>query len=500
VLLQVLEKFWDPVNSGPDEYLVNCCFHEDSKPSLSVNVAKKLFKCHACDEKGSIPKLLSKVSGYTEDIVRYELNWLATLKWKLPEFNPRPFQDKLMKHDELLKHLTEERHWSLETIAELSLGWDGTRITIPVYNIFGDIVNVRKYKPKAEPDEYKVINIKGYGKGRLYGLQFMRSRSSRVVVLEGEPDCICAHSLGISAISGTSGSKHFNADWGRLFRTDKVTVCYDGDEAGEIGAARVAQVLLQSKIEVKVLTLEAGQDFTDFITSGKTRGDFEQLEVLAPLATIQTAISNESPDDGEIHDLSLSESSQQEYYKKTVRLRVMISGKTLSPYIVPKRVEVACNLPDLAMCKGCDLNFHGGKQEINFHDRCEELLQLVETDVSNHNKIFKEMAGIPSRCKIVKITTLEAQNIEEAKVIPNLDFSSDDSQYVMRQIFFIGHGLVANVAYEIVGLTLPHPRTQQVTYLTKSAVPLEDTISAFKVDDEMIQRLRVFSNEDTGEA
>ncbi len=31
-----------------------CCFHDDSNPSLSINEANGLFKCHACDKKGSI--------------------------------------------------------------------------------------------------------------------------------------------------------------------------------------------------------------------------------------------------------------------------------------------------------------------------------------------------------------------------------------------------------------------------------------------------------------
>ena len=29
-----------------------CCFHEDKKPSLSVNVEHGGFKCHACGAKG----------------------------------------------------------------------------------------------------------------------------------------------------------------------------------------------------------------------------------------------------------------------------------------------------------------------------------------------------------------------------------------------------------------------------------------------------------------
>jgi hypothetical protein len=96
---------------------------------------------------------------------------------------------------------------------------------------------------------------------------------------------------------------------------------------------------------------------------------------------------------------------------------------------------------------------------------------------------------------------LKAQNIEESKVIPDLDFSTDDSLYVLRQIYYMGHGLEANSVYELVGKAIPHPKTQQVTYLIEEATSLDDTVSAFKVTDEVINRLRIFSvDEDKEEA
>jgi len=498
MLLRLLEKLYDPINSGKDEYLVQCAFHDDDKPSLSVNTGKKLFNCHACGEKGSIPRLFAKTTGYSEDIVRYELNWLAaTLKWELPDFQPAVYHKRLLNHKELLQHLHENRHWSLETIEELQLGWDGTRITIPVFNIFGDIVNVRKYKPKAGPDEYKVINIKGYGKARLYNIRSLRN-AGEVLLLEGEPDVIAAHSLGLPAISGTAGAKRFGNDWPVLFRNREVLVCYDNDEAGGVGSQRAAQLLSRDTESTKRVDLpEAGQDFTDFIHSSKTpRESFQTLVSEAKVFVVEAGMetsTGESSAHREIFETSLSESSEQRYYRKLVRLRVMVSGKTLSPYIVPKNVKVSCSLPDLKMCAGCDLAFKGGKSNLSFTRDTIELLQLVESPLDSHQRIFKELCGIPTRCKICKFDIKEAQNVEEVKVIPNLDFSDDDSQYVIRQVYYMGHGLKANCAYEIVGLTIPHPKTQQVTYLSDDVTPLEDTISAFKVDDELIERLRLFS-------
>ena len=202
MLHRLLERIFPEVhNSGKDEYLVACPFHDDDEPSLSVNTAKKLFNCHACGEKGDVPKLLVRETGYHKELIRYELNWLAvTMQWKLPEFKPAPLVKRLINHERLLPFLLEERHWSLETIEKMQIGWDGDRITMPVFNIFGDVVNVRRYKPRAGPSEYKVLNLKGFGKARLFGVDSLRE-GNKILFLEGEPDCITARSCGFSSIS-----------------------------------------------------------------------------------------------------------------------------------------------------------------------------------------------------------------------------------------------------------------------------------------------------------
>jgi len=492
MLLHWIERYFDLTKSGEDEYLTQCCFHDDDKPSLSVNVAKRQFYCHACGEKGDVPKLLARKIDYHPELIRYELNWLASvLKWKLPAFRPDDHTTRLKQHDDLLKHLTTERFWSLETIEECKIGWDGSRVTIPVINIFGDIVNVRKYKPKAGPDDYKVINIKGFGKARLFGLQDLKGTPSRILLTEGEPDTLAARSVLGPAVSSTAGAKTFLPDWAPLFGDATVYVCYDGDKAGREGSDRAVAALHRGSATVKVVGMPEGQDFTDVLAQAASTSDVEDM-VEAATTPPKSVVDREENADQEIHDVSLSDSSERQYYRKRVRLRVMVSGKTLAPYIVPEKVEVTCTLPALKMCTGCGLHHNGGRDQLCFGPRSPELLQLVETPIDSHTRIFRDMCGIPPRCKLFTADVTEAQNVEEVKVIPNLDFTDDDSQYVIRQVYYMGHGLRPNSAYEVTGLTLPHPKTQQVTYLSNEAIPLEDTVSAFQVTEELIQQLRVF--------
>ena len=42
-----------PVGQG-DQVKIRCPFHDDERPSCSVNLAKKLFHCFGCDLKGNV--------------------------------------------------------------------------------------------------------------------------------------------------------------------------------------------------------------------------------------------------------------------------------------------------------------------------------------------------------------------------------------------------------------------------------------------------------------
>jgi len=497
LLLNTLEKYLELEQTGEGEYICACPFHDDNKPSCSVNTKKRIYFCHACSAKGSILKFLSKVTSYEEHIIKNQLNELADLKNGLPDFNTQACIKALNNNKTMLNYLVKERGWSLEIIADMKIGWDTrrSRVTIPIYNIFGDLLNVRCYKPKSGPDDYKVLNLRGFGSGRLYGVESFREGST-IYVCEGEPDRLAAISIGLSACSSTSGAGHFSSNWASYFKGRRVVLVYDGDEAGRSGAQKAARVISQASQSCKILKLKEGQDLTDYLHDGGTR---ESLEALVE-KTEKVVVSEEGAErDDAIYEVTLSESSEQEYFHKRVKMKVMISGKTLSPYLVPKKIKVTCSLPGLGMCKGCNLAFDNGEKELQFGSNTEETLQLVETSVDSHHRIYKDKCGISARCKLFDAEIIEAQNVEEAKVIPNLDFSTDESEYVMRQIFYVGHGLRPNASYQIEGLTLPHPKTQQVTYLVDKAEPLEDSVNSFIFTEELLKAMKVFCVQDTKE-
>src|SRR5205814_8891092 len=87
------------------------------------------------------------------------------------------------------------------------------------------------------------------------------------LVLEGK---------GFIAVTSTGGAGTFRKEWADEFKAiPNVYVCYDRDEAGERGAARVSQMMPHAKIVELPVEVGKGGDGTDFfVRLGKSPEGF----------------------------------------------------------------------------------------------------------------------------------------------------------------------------------------------------------------------------------
>lgn len=500
---QVLGRLFDlNTKTGDGEYLLVCPFHDDHKPSLSLNVKKLVFRCHACGESGGHEKLIAKQTGLPTGVVRYEMLFYEQVNG-FPQADVAGWHRNLMQSDAALKFLQDQRRWSLAVIERYKIGLHEGRIQIPIYSAFGDLVNVRSYRPRAT--EGKMLNSPGHGRARLFPIHVLHDREQRdedfLLVSEGEPDCLAALSHGLRCVTSTSGAASVPPGVHHLTEGCKVLILYDADDAGNRGADKLSAALHGASVGVanlRPLLGDKGKDLTDYLASGGSvevlTKHLSETPLYKKAAATATPVVNARLDVSEPPiETTLQESSKETFYHKLVKIQVMVSGKTLAPYLVPRKVEIKCPLPGLRMCDGCGLAATGGAGELLFDHGNPLTLELIETYSDRHSQVFRKILGIPSKCGLFGATVLEAQNIEEAKVIPTLEHTSGEAEYVMRQVYLIGHGLRPNTSYELVGLTLPHPKTQQVTYLVHQAVGLEDSISKFHVNEELVKQLQIFS-------
>lgn len=482
-----------------DEMRGHCPFHDDKAASFSANKKSGLWKCFgACQTGGNVyqfhTQLCKAETGESLTIDQAKKD----IAVRLGEYKTLPFDlikkhyELLLKNEKFLRFLTQERGISLEMINAAGLGCDDQRIFIPIVDEDGYLVNIRKYKPHAS--EYKVISYDaGYGQARLYPIDNIL-KHDEILLVEGEMDCLLANQLGFHAVTTTTGSGKLKQELIPWFKGKTVYICYDIDEAGKKGAGAVAQQLCPIVRKVCIVKLPitepSNADFTDYIVKyKKTKEDFEKLIKQAePIEYFKPT----APDimDPTVYDVVLNDAAKKDFYYKKIRMRAIVSGKDLAPYFAPKKLKLKCE-QGMKMCKGCPLALNGGEMEIDFSLEHNEILQLISCDETKQMALIRQKARLP-RCNKLEVEVKEVISIEEIRVIPEVDYSTQDADYVTRQIYYLGYGLKPNRSYLMLGITVPDPNTQYATQIISKAVPTQSSIDQFKMTPEVYEKLKIF--------
>lgn len=514
------------------ERSVRCPFHEDSNPSLSLNVQEGIYFCHGCGAGGDIFRLYERVRsttgaetleqlalrvGLNVDDYRTDLvNLHRRNEQLLRTYNPDGIETHAIDgavvaahHQQLLRTfpaltlLQERRGLSQATVERFQLGFDGQRYYIPVYDEDGRCVNIRRYKPNATRAQDKMLSWRqGFGEARLFPIKTIVDSlpDSTLYLFEGEMDTLLAQQHGLPAVTTTGGAGTWREGWNEYFRGRRVVVCYDNDDAGRLGAGRIAHQLRAVATEVKVVSIPLqsppGADFTDYIVGhGHTVEEFLALVTATPVYA-PTVADTTAPEPDDPVDVHFSQASEARFHNKYVTSRVIVSGKTMAPYIVPLDVECACTLPALRMCERCPVadsqSPHAGllRHTIQFHDN--EVLEFVDVNDAFVKRQIKSELSIPARCPLVDIKATVAQNIEAVQLIPEIERTTRDAPYVTRLAYYMGHGLTPNQSYVMTMLTVPHPKSQLATHIITKSVPSQSNIDAFQLTEDAVEQLKVF--------
>jgi DNA primase len=166
-----------------------------------------------------------------------------------------------------------------EIINRRFLGWNGARITIPVFNRNGVCAFFRLAKdPDDKGESPKMLSLRG-SQVDLYGWEVLRLNPKRIIICEGEFDRLVLEANGFPAATSTGGAATFRPEWADAFSNiPEVYVCFDRDPVGYEGMMGVCRLIPHAKlIELPEEVGESG-DVTDFfVRLGKTAQDFEEL-------------------------------------------------------------------------------------------------------------------------------------------------------------------------------------------------------------------------------
>lgn len=205
---------------------VLCPFHDDKRPSLSVNLERNLFQCFGCPAKGSVLDFVSQMektsipeaARIVADICGLPMNGdMAQSPRRPKKQDGRRNKPKDVRHKPLgftimldPKHpYLTERGLTPALIEEFGLGYSRSRIhmsgrvCIPIHSVEGNLVAYAGRWASADIPEGtpKYLLPRGFKKSEvLFNLHRVAS-ADHVVLVEGYWSVFRLHALGIPAVA-----------------------------------------------------------------------------------------------------------------------------------------------------------------------------------------------------------------------------------------------------------------------------------------------------------
>lgn len=496
---------FDFVNEN--EIKVRCPFHDDKTPSCSVNIKKNLFACHTagCKAKGDIISFLAKVLKTTRRVVwedlssRYDFEEVKTISSEVIEkWHAAIWSVKKMLNELHSRGVTDK------DIRYYRLGYDGSRITIPITNTNGLVVNVRRYLPGA-PGAEKMRNKKGHGKIRLFPVDQLKF--DKVIVCGGEIKAIVTASKmnkhGFGAVTSTGGEGNWDISFNQHFKSKKVYVCFDVDDEGIAASDKVCAMLKASANWIGNVELSLDKDkypkgdVNDYFgPEKKTAKDL--LKLLSQVEEWNLKTVFEVEEKSTVIDLHLTDASKAEYTGKRVKIKSTVSALDTAPYVIPKIIRAMCHR-DQDVCSLCPIFVktpdENGIVLLELHPESPAILEMVATNKKVQRDAIMSGLHLPN-CKTVEFSPTEYYNVEDARLSPQLEISSRSADDIMQPALCIGHGLETNENYEFIGRMYPHPKTQQSVLLISESTATKDALSQFSPLNGELKSLRVFQPKD----
>jgi DNA primase len=341
-ILEVVSQYVTMRKRGSN-YFGLCPFHNDKTPSFSVAPAKGIFHCFGCGTGGNVISfIMEKEKLPFAEAVEF-LARRANLE--IPRVETRDFsqRERLFKaaleghkfflhqfrKSDLPKQYLQTRKFELNLAEKMELGfapdlWDSFsktikghhqdyvatglirerekgggyydyfrhRLMFPIKDLAGRVCAFGgrilgaddEHNPKYLNSPETAIFSKG---SMLYGLGQNREairQSGFVYLVEGYIDLLRLISCGIANSAAGLGTA-FTPQQAKLLKryTEKVTLLYDGDQAGSNAAIKAGRILSSVGLLIEIIPLPEGQDPDTFLRDK----DPQQLQKLPHFSLLQ---------------------------------------------------------------------------------------------------------------------------------------------------------------------------------------------------------------------
>lgn len=479
--MEFFKKHFDSVDfeENRGEVKVLCPFHQDSKPSATVNTEKNLFHCWVCNVGYNEEQFLAKVKGISVPQAYRLMNDMSNASftdWQITH------KAELWADAEVL-NAVKALGFDNTFIDEMNLGlsYIGNVRTLAVPVFFDDtVMDVRRYNILKAPNIPKVTSDKGAKSGWVIPYDLLKKSEGEIYVFEGEKDMLCARSLGLNAVCLTGGAGAKPNDYVKnVFKDRDVIICYDNDKAGVEGSDVLGNELIDIAKSVKILDIsqlvkEEKEDFYDYIH--KYQGnlfEFLSVELKDFVKTTQEEIIS-----------TIKDSMEDSVIKTKITALVTVTSEFADSYSVPTVIQVE----KISSESDNDVLAVGEKRYWTLEDsNMNEVLSLIEVDAKTKNIQSKalELLQIPSREKGIKITFKNEQFIYRSVVT---DKEMDGAGVSLDLYSF--DKLNVGVQYKVMFKLFAHPnKNQRIVAVAQDVHPL-DSIDSFIPNKTLLEPFR----------
>ena len=351
-----------------------CPFHSEKTPSFTVYPENGSFYCFGCGVGGDVItftglienldyiesiKLLAERSniqlpedGYdnsfqkvkntvydiNRETAKFFHNYLMSDegKWALDYYKNRGLSLKTIKHfglgaapdswDALINHLKSKGFTISDMVTANVVGVSQRgnfydrfrkRAMFPIINIRGNIVGFSgRAMPGADKETAKYVNTSDtpvYKKSEnLFGINYAKNFcSEQMILVEGNMDVISLHQAGFENVVAPLGTAFTTEQANLIARyTKEIVLMLDADAAGQKAVRRAVEILRNTGLSVRVVSIPNGKDPDEYIkTQGAERfkalleGAVSNMEYKLLMAAQGLDLSN---DDGRLKYLGLA--------------------------------------------------------------------------------------------------------------------------------------------------------------------------------------------------
>jgi len=404
----------------------------------------------------------------------------------------------LLSNKQMMSYLYDTRRINQEIVEKYKIGWykhdmakkDGGVYTrykfcFPQIDTLGRLVNIKLYDPFCTDVAFKWAYPE---KGRKSIPGPSSSMVDEVIyIMEGEPDCYCALSHGLSAL--TMGSKSitdvdeaFGYSAKDVFVDKEVVIVFDADEAGRDGSIKVADSVIKYARQVKIVDLDKREmnpygldpeikkdvtkggvtkqkrletDFTDFMRkNGFDGGAMEKFNTLLSKTPVYAGKSRKKEKELRV---TLQESRYPRYQSEDGSIKLEVTAKVcdvsdFKAYNYPnsvivkcismnnksamdKRCANECPLPSMEKFgEGNGITFNlvrgivddGNREPGTVFVRNDQVLSTIGVVGTKRQQALKEILEIPTKCTKCSIVAEKMSKLIHARLVSDSRQSHSD--------------------------------------------------------------------------